>query len=76
MRALRKIVTREIFKDFEVPKEFGEKFEMILLPIDSKEYFLSSSVTKEDQIFMKYQEENGFCKNILAQDSEDIWNDV
>ena len=31
---------------------------------------------KEDKILMKYQEENGFCKNVLAQDSEDVWNDV
>jgi len=25
---------------------------------------------------MKYQEENGFSKNILAQKSEDVWNDI
>ena len=35
MQAIRKIVTREIFKNFEVPKEFGDRFEMILLPIQT-----------------------------------------
>lgn len=32
MQAIREIVTRDIFKNFEVPKEFGDEFEMILVP--------------------------------------------
>lgn len=30
----------------------------------------------EDKSLMKYQEENGFSKNVLAQESEDVWNDL
>ena len=91
MIALRTIVSRENFKNFEIPEEFGNKFEIILLPVENGElrmeseeqHFLASAYNsviednkREDQIWMKYQEENGFCKNILAQESEDIWNDV
>ena len=72
MIALREIVTREIFTGFEVPKEFGDKFEMILVPIN--EPSLNEEEKKES--LMKYQSENGFSKNILAQESEDIWNDI
>ncbi len=71
MIALREIVNRDIFKDFEVPKEFGNEFEMILVPINN--------VTKknaENNTLMQHQEENGFSKNILAQTSEDIWDEV
>jgi len=38
MQAIREIVTREIFTGYDIPKEFGNKFEMILVPIeDDKE---------------------------------------
>ena len=87
MQAIKKIVSRENFKNFKIPKEFGERFEMILLPIkngelkmeNEEQYFYNSVIEdnkKEDQIWMKYQEENGFCKNVLADESEDVWNDV
>jgi len=54
------------------------------LTIDSEEqHFLASAYNsvvednkKEDQIWMKYQEGNGFCKNVLTGESEDVWNDV
>jgi len=34
MIALREVVSREDFKNLEIPQEFGEKFEVILIPID------------------------------------------
>lgn len=82
MQAIREIVSRNIFVNFDIPKEFGDRFEMILVPMDeniSNEQFLATTynaVVKEDQIWMKYQSENGFSKNILAQESEDVWNDI
>ena len=40
-------------------------------------YIEENNITdKKDTIFMKYQEENGFSKNVLAQESEDVWNDI
>ena len=86
MQAIREIVNRDIFTGYSVPKEFGNRFEMILVPMDDNvenEQFLAATYNsiveeneKEDQIWMKYQEENGFSKNILAQESEDVWNDI
>lgn len=32
MQAIREIVTRDIFKNYEIPKDFGDEFEMILVP--------------------------------------------
>jgi len=37
MQTIRKIVSRENFKNLEIPKEFGDKFEMILFPIENGE---------------------------------------
>lgn len=71
MIALREIVTRDIFKDFKVPQEFGNEFEMILVPINTLE-----EDTNESRILMKCQSENGFSRNVLAQKSEDVWNDI
>lgn len=71
MQAIREIVTRDIFKNFNIPEEFGDEFEMILVPVNA----IAESKAK-DAILMKYQSENGFSKNILAQESEDVWNDI
>lgn len=43
MLAMREIVSRDIFTGFEVPKEFGDEFEMILVPINH----LSNSSSEE-----------------------------
>ena len=71
MVALREIVNRETLKNFEVPEEFGNEFEMILVPINNIE-----KNSDESNTLMQYQEENGFSKNILTQTSEDVWNDL
>ncbi len=72
MIALRDIVSRDIFDGYDVPLEFGDKFEMILIPLND----ISTNKKNEKNEKMKYQEENGFSKNILAQESEDVWNDI
>lgn len=71
MQAIREIVTRDIFKNFNIPEEFGDEFEMILVPVNT-----IAASKKKDAILMKYQSDNGFSKNILAQESEDVWNDI
>jgi len=75
MQAIREIVNREIFTGYDVPKEFGDEFEMILVPIENKEFKIENNMV-ENKILMKQQEENGFSKNVLAQESEDVWNDI
>jgi len=81
MLAIRDIVNRDVFKDYEIPEEFGDKFEMILVPIENmneNEHVSAETCNSsvEDKILMKYQEENGFSKHILSQESEDVWNDI
>ncbi len=74
MQVIRKIVNRDIFKSFEIPKEFGDEFEMILVP--TKDLEINNYIGNKDEELMQYQSENGFSKNILAQESEDVWNDI
>jgi hypothetical protein len=74
MQAIRKIMDRDTFATFEVPKEFGDKFEMIILPVEDDA--MSKNKNIERQKWMKHQEENGFSRHVLAQESEDVWNDI
>ena len=74
MNAIREIMTREAFAHYEVPEEMGEVFEVIIVPVNRQEK--NGERDREGNILMKYQEENGFSKNVLAQESEDVWNDI
>ena len=80
MQAIREIVNRDTFKNFEIPKEFGDRFEMILLPIENTELRIENDGRNyfeiENKVLMKYQEENGFSKNVLADKNEDVWNEA
>ena len=78
MQAIREIVNRNIFSGYDVPEELGERFEMILVPLSDD--ILNNSTERDSDkngdLLMRYQSENGFSKNILAQESEDVWNDI
>lgn len=78
MQAIREIVNRDIFSGYDVPKELGDRFEMILVPLshDMLGNSLVGDSGKNGDLLMRYQSENGFSKNILAQESEDVWNDI
>lgn len=70
MQAIREIVGRDIFTGYEIPKEFGSQFEMILIPVNSNnetkkveenEQLLAATYNsvienneKEDKIWSKY----------------------
>jgi len=41
MQAIREIVNRDIFTGYSVPKEFGDEFEMILIPTKKQEIHYS-----------------------------------
>ena len=78
MQAIREIVTRDIFKNFDIPQEFGDEFEMILMPTAGiyQSNVKSTNLPNSNNAYLKFQEENGFSKNILTQESENIWNDI
>ena len=60
MIALREIVSRENFKNFEIPEEFGDEFEMILLPIENGELRMES----EDTNYFEIKDKNGVLHKI------------
>lgn len=72
MNVLRKITTREEFPLIKIPKSFGEKFEVIILPVDKENNYQEN----ESEIIMKVQEESGFLKELYNDPNEDIWNNV
>lgn len=77
MYAIREIVTRDIFKNFEVPKEFGDEFEMILIPTKEQNHaHIKTTGMVRGDAYSRLQEENGFAKAVLAQECEDVWNDL
>lgn len=77
MQAIREIVSRDIFKNYNIPKEFGNEFEMILVPTkDNNLEYTNIKQQTESNINMKLQEENGFSTKILSNKSEDVWNDL
>ncbi len=75
MIAIREIVNRDIFTGYDVPKEFGNEFEMILVPTTNN-INKTEIPLEETALLMKHQEENGFSRNVLAQECEDVWNDI
>ncbi len=48
MKAIREIVNKDIFTGYEVPKEFGDEFEMILIP--TKEQNIDYSGNKSEDV--------------------------
>ena len=74
MQAIRQIIDREAFSTLKVPKEFGDTFEVIILPVSDDA--VSNDKNRESQKWMKHQEKNGFSCHVLAQESEDVWNDI
>ena len=72
MQAIRKVIDREIIKTLNIPENYGDKVEIIILPYkEKKEIDFNESLE-----YMKLQEQSGFVQNILSQKSEDVWNEV
>lgn len=71
MQVLRKIVKRESIKSISVPEEFGDMVEVIVLPIEQEK----TSSTDSESI-MRLQEKTGFAMNVLADEKEDVWNEL
>ena len=71
MQAVRKIVDRSSITSVHVPEEFGDKVEIIILPVREEQKMTATSET-----LLKLQEQTGFAKHVLADEAEDIWNDL
>lgn len=71
MQAIKRIIKRVDFKDFNIPDSFGEQAQMIILPF--------SDLNSENEAFtfdlLKLQEKSGMI-NMLNEPEEDIWNEL
>lgn len=71
MQAIRKIVNRKAVKVIDIPEEFGDEVEIIVLPLEQKEKSFSVS-----ENIMKFEEKTTFATQILGDISEDVWNEI
>ncbi len=72
MQIIRKIVDRKNIQAIAVPEEFGEKVEIIVLPLDTRKKYIN----RESEYLMQLQEDTGFAARVLADKNEDVWNDI
>lgn len=71
LQAIRQIVARTDIASVRIPEEFGEQVEVIILPAASK-----STLSAESQTLLRVQEQTGFVANVLADEQEDVWNEL
>lgn len=71
MQVIRKIVERANIKVISVPEEFGDTVEIIVLPVRE-----ARGISTDQEELMKLQEQTGFARTVLADKSEDVWNEV
>ena len=71
MQVIRKIVDRRNVKSVFVPEEFGDRVEIIILPMKQEKTLSAGS-----EAIIKLQEKTGFAMNVLANEKEDIWNEL
>lgn len=71
MQAVRQIVDRKSITSVDVPEEFGERVEIIILPlVHDPDAAVGSSALHA------LQAQTGFVRQVLAGEEEDVWNDI
>lgn len=69
MEAIKRIISKKQFKHYNIPDNFGEQAEMIILPVKENE--------EENKIsaynLIKLQEKSGVTQ-MLNEPEEDFWN--
>lgn len=71
MQVVRQIVDRKSIKSVFVPEEFGDKVEIIILPLNEEK-----KMSAESEAIIKIQEKTGFAAHVLADEKEDVWNEL
>lgn len=71
MQAMRTIgvVDDDGLLKLQIPRSFGKRVEVIILPVEENHEFLSWEL-------LKAQESMGFVKEVLGNPAEDVWNDL
>jgi hypothetical protein len=74
MEAIKTIVDRnKIASLFNIPENYGEKVEVIILPVD---HTCDESLHSQSHEMMRLQEKSGFVQSVLGNEAEDVWNDL
>ncbi len=71
MQVIRQIVERENIKSIFVPEEFGDRVEIIVLSLKREK-----TLSADSKAIIKLQEKTGFAAHVLADEKEDVWNEL
>jgi hypothetical protein len=69
MEAIKRIIPRNKFKLYNIPDNFGEQAEMIIIPVKDEDD--GNKISSYD--LMKLQEKSGMTQ-MLNEPEEDYWN--
>lgn len=72
MQVIRRIIDRKDIQAIFVPEYFGDKVEIIVLPLEKKH----GKISRESEYLMHLQEKSGFADQVLNNPDEDVWNDI
>lgn len=68
-QVIRQIVDRKNITSVFIPEDFGEFVELIVFPAKKK-------ISAESKAMIKLQEKTGFVTQVLADEKEDVWNEL
>lgn len=71
MQAISRIINRVHFKEYNIPENFGEQAQIIILPIETSTPMIES----ESYQLMQLQEKSGMMQ-MLNEPEEDVWNEL
>ena len=71
MEAIKRIISKKQFKLYNIPDNFGDEAEMIIIPVNKNE--VENKISSYNM--MKLQEKSGMIQ-MLNEPEEDAWNDL
>lgn len=73
MQVIKRIISKENFRTYNIPESFGERAEVIILPYTEEQNITEDK--SESYYRMKAQETNGTV-NLLNEPEEDAWDEL
>lgn len=70
-QVIRQIVDRKSITSIFIPEDFGEFVELIVFPAKKEK-----EISAESKVMIKLQEKTGFVTQMLADETEDVWNEL
>ena len=70
-QVIRQIVDRKSITSVFIPEDFGEFVEIIVFPAKKEK-----KISAESKAMIKLQENTGFVTQVLADEKEDVWNEL